>query len=204
MTNHTTPTNTPLTDEERARKGRKRKAILASGAVLGVGAVVTLAAWNDTVFSNGTFGIGDIAWNVQGSHDGTDWAEYDTSPGRDIVFVVDGGGSPTALLPGQTAKGDFYLKETKGKLDAQITIEPKATAASALASTLLVTIKSEGATLVPSQPLSGTAGTTFTLPKGTQKKLEFEVTLPATASQSLDSNINVNKIWEMKAQSVGA
>ncbi|NLG54199.1 MAG: hypothetical protein GX542_00865, partial [Rhodococcus sp.] len=43
-------------DATRERNRRKRKAILASGIVLGVGAVITLAAWNDSVWGTGAFG----------------------------------------------------------------------------------------------------------------------------------------------------
>ncbi len=50
-----------------ARQDTRRKvlAVLAGGAVLGVGVGVTLAAWNDSEFATGTFTAG--AFNLEGS-----------------------------------------------------------------------------------------------------------------------------------------
>ncbi|GAA5147673.1 hypothetical protein GCM10025768_08220 [Microbacterium pseudoresistens] len=47
---------------------RKVLAVLAGGLVLGVGAAVTLAAWNDSEFATGTFTAG--AFNLEGATDG--------------------------------------------------------------------------------------------------------------------------------------
>ncbi|ATD70493.1 MULTISPECIES: SipW-dependent-type signal peptide-containing protein [Gordonia] len=202
MTDNQTPTSAPLADE-RNRKNRKRKAILASGAVLGIGAVVTLAAWNDTVFSNGTFGIGDTAWNVQGSVNGTDFLEYETSPGGTVAFPVELGVDPANLMPGQTTKGSFWLKETKGNLAADITIHPS-NATNTLGQALRVTVKDGTTNLISDQPLSSTtAATTFQVAAGATKKIDFEVTLPANANPNAIADTSVNAIWEMRAQSVG-
>ncbi|WP_271799294.1 SipW-dependent-type signal peptide-containing protein [Dietzia maris] len=48
---------TPLNPEAQRKqdRARKRKAILAGGVVLGLGAAVTLAAWSDDIFADGTF-----------------------------------------------------------------------------------------------------------------------------------------------------
>jgi predicted ribosomally synthesized peptide with SipW-like signal peptide len=60
------------------RTGTQRlKAILAGGLVLGVGAAITLAAWNDSEFATGTFNSGHF--NVQGSTDGTTFADHTSS-----------------------------------------------------------------------------------------------------------------------------
>ncbi len=204
MTNNQTPTSAPLTDEERNRKSRKRKAILASGAVLGVGAVVTLAAWNDTVFGAGTFGIGDTAWNVQASVDGTNFDEYADSAAPGVIsFPVVAGVNPINLMPGQTTKGSFWLKETKGFMDADVTIQAPANATNTLAQALYVTIKDGSTTLVNNKQLS-TSGvaTTFRVTKNTAKKIDFEVTLPANANPNLLVDTSVTPRWEMKAQSV--
>ncbi|MHC3001136.1 SipW-dependent-type signal peptide-containing protein [Gordonia westfalica] len=210
MTNNQTPTSAPLTDEERNRKSRKRKAILASGAVLGVGAVVTLAAWNDTVFGAGTFGIGDTAWNVQGSTSGVEgsYAEYATNTtSGPIAFNVDLNVDPAHLMPGQTAKGKFWLKETHNKMPADIVIQPAANAGNTLGQALLVTIKEGSTTLLSNSPLSATGAAAtaakFTIPKGGTKVVDFEVTLPANANPSAITDTSVTALWEMRAQSVG-
>ncbi|MCK8614997.1 SipW-dependent-type signal peptide-containing protein [Gordonia sp. C13] len=204
MTNNQTPTSAPLTDEERNRKSRKRKAILASGAVLGVGAVVTLAAWNDTVFGAGTFGIGNTAWNVQASVDGTNFDEYADSAAPGVIsFPVVAGVNPINLMPGQTTKGSFWLKETKGFMDADVTIQAPANATNTLAQALYVTIKDGSTTLVNNKQLSASGiSTTFRVTKATAKKIDFEVTLPANANPNLLVDTSVTPRWEMKAQSV--
>ncbi|PRB08946.1 SipW-dependent-type signal peptide-containing protein [Microbacterium sp. MYb64] len=47
------------------RNRRKILAVLAGGLVLGVGAAITLAAWNDSEFATGTFTAG--SFNLEGS-----------------------------------------------------------------------------------------------------------------------------------------
>ncbi|MFC7432599.1 MULTISPECIES: SipW-dependent-type signal peptide-containing protein [unclassified Agrococcus] len=49
----------------RSSRGRKVRAMLAGGLVLGVGAAITLAAWTDSEFATGTFTAG--AFNLEGS-----------------------------------------------------------------------------------------------------------------------------------------
>lgn len=62
------------------RNRRKVLAVLAGGLVLGVGAAITLAAWNDSEFATGTFTAG--SFNLQGSTDGTTYAEHTAAPER--------------------------------------------------------------------------------------------------------------------------
>lgn len=50
---------------QRSVRSRKLRAVLAGGLVLGVGAAVTLAAWNDSEFATGVFGSG--TFNLEGS-----------------------------------------------------------------------------------------------------------------------------------------
>lgn len=87
---------------------------MAAGLVFGVGAVVTLAAWNDSVWSRGNFGLGDQQWNMQGSVDaGTTWLEYQTEPTAGVMtFTVD----PENMTPGVPVAALFGLKEEFGNL----------------------------------------------------------------------------------------
>ncbi|MDO8394628.1 MAG: SipW-dependent-type signal peptide-containing protein [Dietzia sp.] len=76
--------NEPLTPEAQLKqqeRSRKRKAILAGGVVLGLGAAATLAAWSDDVFADGLFNTG--AFELQGSTNGTTFADYDGPAGPD-------------------------------------------------------------------------------------------------------------------------
>ncbi|WP_431727083.1 SipW-dependent-type signal peptide-containing protein [Verrucosispora sp. TAA-831] len=66
------------TGESSSRGGhRKLKAILAGGLALGLGATITLAAWNDSEYATGTFTAG--SFSMEGSTDGTTYAEHPTA-----------------------------------------------------------------------------------------------------------------------------
>lgn len=80
------------------------RAVLAGGLVLGVGAAVTLAAWNDETFVSGTFTAGQF--NLQGTIDDSTWDENATSPGGALSFSV----SPTNLSPGATITAPFAVR----------------------------------------------------------------------------------------------
>ncbi|MFE7845000.1 SipW-dependent-type signal peptide-containing protein [Microbacterium sp. NPDC057407] len=55
---------------------RRISALLAGGLVLGVGAAVTLAAWNDSEFATSDFAAG--TFEFEGSTDGATWADHAT------------------------------------------------------------------------------------------------------------------------------
>lgn len=87
-------------------RNRKRKALLAGGTVLGLGAAVTLAAWTDDVWATVAFSAGEF--NIQGAVDsaGTDWREYNTSPGGTLTFTV----APQAMSPGTSVYAPLNLR----------------------------------------------------------------------------------------------
>jgi len=103
MTNSTI-TAASSRDARRARN-RRLKAILAGGLVLGVGAAVTLAAWNDSEFAQGEFTAG--AFNLEGSIDGAAYAEHDAlESAAELVFSV-----PTLnLSPNDVVSAPFAIR----------------------------------------------------------------------------------------------
>lgn len=93
---------------------RKVLAVLAGGLVLGVGAAVTLAAWNDSEFATGEFGAG--AFNLEGATDGAagTYADHDSAAGAAALeFTL-----PLAdnLAPGDVVHAPFWVR-----LDADTT-----------------------------------------------------------------------------------
>ena len=104
-------------------RSRKFKAILAGGIVLGVGAAVTLAAWTDNEWAEGTFGAG--SFNVQGSTNGTDFTDHESSAGAaDLTFDLDGGDN---LTPGDTVAAPFVLRlDGDTSYDASVVLESAA------------------------------------------------------------------------------
>ncbi|WOQ16798.1 SipW-dependent-type signal peptide-containing protein [Raineyella sp. W15-4] len=65
-------------------RSHRIRALLAGGVVLGVGAAVTLAAWNDSEFAKGDFAAG--TFNLEGSTDGTTYSQHDTAGTAAVVF----------------------------------------------------------------------------------------------------------------------
>lgn len=108
-------------DVDAVARSRKRKALLAGGTVLGLGAAVTLAAWTDDVWVSGAFSAG--TFNVQGAvdADGEVWADYvsegDAGP---LTFSV----SPTAMTPGDSVYAPLNLRigPTASEYNADITL----------------------------------------------------------------------------------
>lgn len=102
------------------RNRRKARAILAGGVVLGIGAIMTLAAWNDSVWAEGEFAT--EAWNVQGSVDGgTTWAEYASSgDAGQLQFTL----GNLSMVPGDTVYAPFALRvgPDTSNLDASVVL----------------------------------------------------------------------------------
>lgn len=100
---------------ETTTRRRKVLAILAGGAVLGVGAAITLAAWNDSEFATGTFAAG--AFNLEGSTENPYvWDDHESAPGAALAFAVDA----DKLAPGAEMYAAFALR-LSGDFNANLT-----------------------------------------------------------------------------------
>lgn len=87
---------------------RKAKALAAAGTVLGIGAVVTLAAWNDSEFAEGIFGTG--SYNVESSEDGSSFQDHE---GGDAgVATLDF--QAENVVPGGEYAAGFWLRTDAG------------------------------------------------------------------------------------------
>lgn len=155
------------TPERRRRRSRMVRAVLAGGLVLGVGAAVTLAAWNDSAFTTGSFAAG--TFKVEGSVDGTTWAEYDSSPGGTLDFTMPAAG----LSPGASVSAPFAVRLSAGSTaDGTIAVSTDSTSGtiSDLTYSMAITSGFGCGTSVTSTPISGAAlgtGTaSFSLTKG--------------------------------------
>ena len=85
------------------RRGKVR-ALLAGGLVLGVGAAVVLASWNDSEFATGIFTAGKFS--LEGSTDGTGYTDHVASPGAALSFTV----NPVNLAPDDTVYAPFAVR----------------------------------------------------------------------------------------------
>jgi predicted ribosomally synthesized peptide with SipW-like signal peptide len=96
----------------RTRKWAITRAVLAGGVVLGVGAAVTLAVWNDSEYAQGTFTAG--AFNLEGSTDGTTFSDHNTSgTAAALTFTV----NPTDLAPDDIVYAPFAVRLAAGTTD---------------------------------------------------------------------------------------
>ncbi|SDQ63937.1 SipW-dependent-type signal peptide-containing protein [Microbacterium sp. cf332] len=104
--------------ERSSRRRRMALALTAGGLVLGVGAAVTLAVWNDSEFVTGTFGSG--TFDLQGSTDGAAFSSSPAAPGKTVTFELDA----DTLAPGDVVYAPFavQLSDTSTN-EASVTIE---------------------------------------------------------------------------------
>lgn len=103
------PTSGPLSTDRR----RKVTAVLAGGLVLGVGAAVTLAAWNDSEFAKSTFTAGTFVF--QGSTDGT---AFDDHPSEEGAAALTFSAGFDNLSPDDVVYAPFALQLTSDSTSA--------------------------------------------------------------------------------------
>lgn len=146
----------PAADARTRQKSDRRRmalAILAGGLVLGVGAAVTLAVWNDSEFATGTFSSGQF--DLQGSTNGTAFDSSPTAPGKTLSFALDA----DALSPGAVVYAPFAVQ-----LSADSDYEAAVTLGEELGGTIganltysLYEVASFGDTCSAATPPTGTA-----------------------------------------------
>lgn len=94
---------------------RRIRALLASGVVLGVGATVTLAAWNDSEYAGGAVTAGQFT--LEGSTDGVEyWSSEPGSP-HALSFTPD-----AALYPGATSYSLFSVRTAEGSIGGTVQV----------------------------------------------------------------------------------
>jgi predicted ribosomally synthesized peptide with SipW-like signal peptide len=190
-------------------RSRKTRAILAGGLVLGIGAAVTLAAWNDSEFAQGTFTAG--TFNLTGSTDGSIFADHATAatPGS-LGFTV----NPAALSPGDTVYAPFAVRlDQTTTSNAVVTVANSATSGNVadLTYTLVqptafgCSATTTGTVLVPSATNLGTVpgGTTFTLAHGTggMPGAAAYLCFTVTAGPNLTQGQTGTATWQLTAAS---
>lgn len=101
--------------EAKRLRSRRVRALLAGGLVFGVGAAMTLAAWNDSEYGTATFTAG--TFGIVGATDGTTFVEHNPtgtppSTAAALSFTV-----PVAsMAPGRTTHALFSVKTVTGSV----------------------------------------------------------------------------------------
>lgn len=212
-------------DAATVARRRKRKALLAGGTVLGLGAAVTLAAWTDDVWVSGSFAAG--TFNVEGAVDaaGANWQEYATSSGPsspgELQFTL----NPTEMTPGDSVYAPLNLRigPEPSEYDAAITL-PTAPEGGALSDAdqelfdalqlnlYNVSPKNCNDAVTGGDPLTGfddanlsmtSTGTLLTLDGDmTPQGMCFKVTLPTEASTDVQGGQTGDLTWNFHAESI--
>lgn len=191
----------------RARKAPKIRAVLAGGLVLGIGAAVTLAAWNDSEFARGTFTAGTL--NLEGSTNGTSFGDNPVNSPATLGFTA----STANLSPGDTVEAPFAVRLSDlSTYDATVKISTAGSTGSLAGLTYSLdrttTFGCTGqvtSTLVPSPRELGTTpdNVTFGLGQGTGTDPGAPVYLcfRITASTGLVQSQTGTTTWEFAALS---
>ncbi|TFD88924.1 SipW-dependent-type signal peptide-containing protein [Cryobacterium serini] len=124
--------NERRSDRKRTSRG-KIMAILAGGAVLGLGSTATLAAWTDTewVFggSGNDAGVGtssfEVEQNVVAPFATTAFVQDETNPGQALTFGLDA----LSLTPGDSVYAPVALRTVANSVAGDLTLEPAVPAA---------------------------------------------------------------------------
>lgn len=194
------------TPSEHGVRRRRVRAILAGGLVLGVGAAITLAAWNDSEFATGVFAGG--AFSIEGSTDGTAFTEHASAgAAANLSFELDADN----LAPSEPVYAGFAVQLTSASTYAA-TVGITATSADTIASSLsyslvetatfgcdATTFATGTALVTAAATTSSTAADIFTLDAATDPVfLCFQVTpaanLPPASPQGA-------VVWEFAAES---
>ncbi len=216
MTQHVATDHSATDDTaKRRRRSRMIRAILAGGLVLGVGAAVTLAAWNDSEFVTGTFTAG--TFNMEGSTtNGTTFTDHPVGSPGTLTFTV----APAAMSPGDTVYAPFAVRLAANTTnDANVVITaPNSTTGVVTNLTYEVvrttaftcgsgTVDSTGTSLITAgTALAAVAGpNTFVLSKGSPVSsagatqfLCFKVTAGAGLTQGQTGSVT----WQFTASSI--
>jgi predicted ribosomally synthesized peptide with SipW-like signal peptide len=188
---------------------RRVGAILAGGLVVGVGAAVSLAAWNDSEFATGDFASGSM--NLVGSVDGVSYTDHDTEAGAALLdFAVEGAG----LAPGDVVYAPFAVRlDEATDYDATVTVASAGTTGAIAGLTYSVVRPTSfgcddtttGDQLIPAGTLLDAvpAGTTFTLQPGTDPAAGEPAYLcfAVTAGPTLEPSQSGTATWEFAAES---
>lgn len=208
-----TSTSARATTEEATGHTDRRKgivrAILAGGLVLGVGAAVTLAAWNDSEFATGIFGAG--SFNLEGQETaGGGFTDHETAPGAALTFEVE----PLNLAPADVVYAPFAVRlDADTTTDALVTVSSVGSGANAgnLTYEIITTTAfgcdadTTGDPLVPAGTATTTADSaTFDLTQGAAAAAGDPVNLCliVTAGAGLVEGAAATVTWEFAAESV--
>ena len=194
-------------------RSRKVRAVLAGGLVLGLGATITLAAWNDSEFASGTFTAGHF--DLKGSTDGTTFADHASGSPASLTFSL----GYNLLTPNDTVAAPFVLHLDKDTTSAAVGTVASATRSGTAATQLTYGIRSvasvaactptaTGTAIVPAGTAlnSATGASSFSLTQssnlGTDPGADVFLCIQVTASATIVQDTGAVGTWQFLATSV--
>ncbi|MCW4458675.1 SipW-dependent-type signal peptide-containing protein [Microbacterium sp. MPKO10] len=176
------------------RRFTKIRAILAGGLVLGVGAAITLAVWNDSEFATGQFAAGNFG--IEGSADGNTFSDHaDEANAASLNFQVDA----DALSPDDSVYAGFAVQLVAGSdYAANVTISQDDSAAPAGTTTSYVYTTTATCNATAFASGTDTDVSMFALSAPTTPTY---VCFQVTADDSLEQGATGNITWTFAAES---
>lgn len=190
---------------------RRILALLASGLVLGVGAAATLAAWNDSEHTSGSFTAG--SFGIIGSTDGTTFSEHNSgASAASLTFSAQANG----LYPGASTYALFSVKTLNPSVAGTVQLNASSANASGLGEHLEYGVRVISGTTCDATAFNGSL--TDIVPSGSaldahgtnlqslgangadQVNFCFNVTMPTTTPNAAQ-NLTVAPTWEFVATS---
>lgn len=191
--------------EAKRLRSRRIRAVLAGGLVLGIGAAVTLAAWNDSEYATATFQAG--RFDIVGAADGATFTSHATTgTAAALTFAL----TPTAMAPGTTTYALFSVKTANPSVAGTLQLTAGTPGGTGLAAHLTYGVRTItgttcNATTYPAgtvvvadnSALTANGATTqaVTANGGAQVNYCIAVTLPTTAVNAAQ-NLTMTQTWQ--------
>lgn len=176
--------------EGKRLRSRRIRALLAGGLVFGVGATMTLAAWNDSEYGTATFTAG--RFDIVGATDGTTFSSHPVGTPAALSFST----PFSAMAPGNTVYALFSVRTANPSVAGTLQLSVTSTAGTGLGTYLRYGVRSisgttcngttysAGTSVVPDNSTMATGGTgtqAVAANGGTTVNYCIAVTLPAAA-----------------------
>lgn len=192
--------------EAKRLRSRRIRAVLAGGLVLGVGATMTLAAWNDSEYATATFTAG--RFDIVGAADGATFSSHATTgTAAALTFVA----APTAMAPGTTTYALYSVKTANPSIAGTLQWSAGTPGGTGLATYLTYGVRTISGTACNSSTypggtavvadgsaLAANGATTQTVSAngGSQINYCVAVTLPLTAPNAAQS-LTMSQTWQV-------
>ncbi|AQY02439.1 SipW-dependent-type signal peptide-containing protein [Microbacterium foliorum] len=184
---------------------RRIRAVLAGGLVFGVGATMTLAAWNDSEHGNATFTAG--RFDIVGATDGTTFSSHPVGTPAALSFSA----PFSAMAPGNTVYSLFSVRTANPSVAGTLQLSVTSTAGTGLGTYLRYGVRAiagttcngttytAGTAVVPDNSLMSVGGTgtqAVSANGGTTVNYCFAVTLPA-ATDNGAQGLTAIQTWQV-------